>query len=64
MRRAVPDVVAHHELITTEGPTDALLTAADDTDLLVVGTRGRGALRSTLLGSVSHAVEHHAAVIR
>ncbi|MEV4729962.1 universal stress protein [Saccharopolyspora sp. NPDC049426] len=56
-----PDVVAHQELITTEGPTDALLTAAVDADLLVVGTRGRGALRSTLLGSVSHAVVHYAA---
>lgn len=56
-----PDVVAHPELITTDGPTDALLTAAVDADLLVVGTRGRGALRSTLLGSVSHAVAHYAA---
>ncbi|MDI2030260.1 universal stress protein [Saccharopolyspora sp. TS4A08] len=56
-----PDVVAHHDVIPTEGPTDALLTAAVDADLLVVGTRGRGVIRSALLGSVSHAVVHYAA---
>lgn len=56
-----PDVVARPELVTTEGPTDALLNAAVDADLLAVGTRGRGTLRSTLLGSVSHAVAHYAA---
>ncbi|WP_246868627.1 universal stress protein [Saccharopolyspora sp. ASAGF58] len=56
-----PDVVVHQNVISTEGPTEALLTAAVDADLLVVGTRGRGIVRSTLLGSVSHAVAHYAA---
>lgn len=56
-----PDVVVHHNVTTDQGPTDALLTAAADADLLAVGTRGRGVVRSTLLGSVSHAVAHYAA---
>jgi nucleotide-binding universal stress UspA family protein len=34
----------------------ALLREAHDDDLLVVGSRGRGGMRSTLLGSVAHQV--------
>ena len=45
---------------TNAGPVDALVDASDDADLLVVGTRGRGAVRAIVFGSVSAAVCAHA----
>lgn len=40
-------------------PAAVLVDRAEDADLLVVGTRGRGATRSTVLGSVAlHCVTH------
>jgi nucleotide-binding universal stress UspA family protein len=51
-----------------QSPAEALLAEADNADLIVVGSRGRGGLRSLLLGSVSRTVLQHSkcpvAVIR
>lgn len=41
-------------------PAEVLRRASDGAQLLVVGSRGRSMSRSTLLGSISHGVLHHA----
>lgn len=41
-------------------PAEELLHAADDADLLIVGSRGAGGFRRLLMGSVSTQVTHHA----
>jgi nucleotide-binding universal stress UspA family protein len=41
-------------------PRTTLLDAASSAQLLIVGSRGRGGLEGMLLGSVSHAMLHHA----
>jgi nucleotide-binding universal stress UspA family protein len=58
---AVPGVAELDvRLLPHEGrPVPALLAAAKGAELLVVGSRGRGAVRSALLGSVAlHCVNH------
>ncbi len=44
------------------GPAAALIDAVRDGDLLVLGSRGRGALRSTIFGSTVNAVTDSSAV--
>jgi nucleotide-binding universal stress UspA family protein len=57
-----------HRLITKDRPARALLRRADDAQLIVVGSRGRGGLAGIALGSVSQTLLHKApcpvAVIR
>jgi nucleotide-binding universal stress UspA family protein len=41
-------------------PAEQLLAAAEDADMLVIGSRGSGGFSRLLLGSVSSQVTHHA----
>jgi nucleotide-binding universal stress UspA family protein len=54
-----PDVDVRRDVIGMN-PAAALVAASTGAELVVVGSRGRGGLRSLLLGSVSHALLHHA----
>lgn len=58
-RERHPDVKVV-EQIADGHPVDLLRQAAQDADLLVVGSRGLGGIRGLVLGSVSHALLHHA----
>ena len=67
LRRARGRVPADLPVITvlTEQPIRTALIdriAKGDHDLVVMGSRGRGAVRATLLGSVSHYVLNHSPV--
>ncbi len=52
--------VAAQTALLAGNPVDEIVTYADsaDVDLIVVGSRGHGAVKSTLLGSVSEGVLH------
>ena len=67
LRRAlamVPDDVSVTTVLTAQPVLPALLQRieAGRHDLVVMGSRGRGAVRSALLGSVSHYVLNHSPV--
>jgi nucleotide-binding universal stress UspA family protein len=63
-RDRVPDDLPVHTVLSEQPVRHALLHEIDagGHDLVVMGSRGRGAVRSALLGSVSHHVLHHSPV--
>lgn len=61
-RQRFPDVEAELRLMR-ERPVRALVRAAEEASVVVVGSRGRGGLTSMLLGSVSHGVATRAPVV-
>ena len=54
-----PDVAVEQQ-VAHGHPVGTLVQSGESASYLVVGARGRGPLRSLLLGSVSHGVLHHA----
>ena len=67
LRRArdrVPDHLSVTTVLSTDPVGPALIRQIKNGhhDLVVMGSRGRGAVRSALLGSVSHYVLHHSPV--
>ena len=58
--RKYPTVTMYREL-TTHRAADAIVAAASSAQLVVLGARGHAQLPGRRLGSVSHAVLHHAA---
>ncbi|MFG2006254.1 universal stress protein [Spirillospora sp. NPDC048911] len=59
LRELYPKVKVQSDVVTGK-PRDVLMDAARDANLIVVGSRGLGGFRGLLLGSVSHALVHHA----
>jgi nucleotide-binding universal stress UspA family protein len=60
----VPDDVSVSTVLSGQPVRPALLRQikTGNHDLLIMGSRGRGAVRSVLLGSVSHTVLHHSPI--
>jgi nucleotide-binding universal stress UspA family protein len=63
-RDRVPDDLSVTTRVPDEPVRDALLRQIEEGrhDLVVMGSRGRGAVRSVLLGSISEYVLHHSSV--
>jgi nucleotide-binding universal stress UspA family protein len=54
-----PDLVVHKVLESDMEPAAALVQAAAEAQMLVVGSRGRGGFKRLLLGSTAHSVLTH-----
>jgi nucleotide-binding universal stress UspA family protein len=63
-RERVPSHISVSTLLSREPARAAILRQIErgNHDVVVMGSRGRGAIRSLLLGSVSHHVLHHSPV--
>jgi nucleotide-binding universal stress UspA family protein len=63
-RDQIPDDLPVTTMLTEQPIRTALIRQIADGhhDLVVMGSRGRGAVRSALLGSVSHFLLHHSPV--
>jgi nucleotide-binding universal stress UspA family protein len=61
---SVPEGIPVKTMLIREPAREALIeqARAGTVDLIVMGSRGRGAIRSTLLGSVSHHVINHSPI--
>jgi len=59
-REKYPDVEVRQRVVR-DRPVRGLLAAAEGAQLIVVGSRGRGALKGVGLGSTSQALLHHSA---
>lgn len=51
-----------HPIVCEQGPAKAIIDAAKDADLVVVGTRGHGGFAALVMGSVSRTVLQHSPV--
>ncbi|GIH96341.1 universal stress protein [Planobispora siamensis] len=58
-RESHPGVEVEHKVVGGH-PVQVICEASREADLTVIGSRGRGAVGSAVLGSVSHGVLHHA----
>jgi hypothetical protein len=57
-----PDGDDTQDLVQEGSPADVIIKAAQDAQLIIVGSHGRGFVRRLLLGSVSRQVLHDADV--
>lgn len=59
LKEDYPSLRVHQVLETESGPVETLVYAAARARMLVVGSRGRGAIKRLLLGSTAHGVLKH-----